>query len=137
MPFGDPTPFRYPQSLRAFLNGDFDLGFHHFEPYRETLIKAFDDQLETYSRRFEATEKDGVITLTLVLPGFKSSEVDVQLDKGLLKVHAKSGAREIEQSINVGQNIDGDKVEASLEHGILTVTLHKFAADKPRKVTVK
>ncbi len=136
MPIGDPT-FRPPQSLRAFLDGDFSIGFHHFEPYQETILRAFDHQLETYSRRFEATEKDGVTILTLVLPGFKQSEVDVELEKGILTVRAGKGDKQVEQSINVGYDIDGDKVGATLENGILTITLVKLESAKPRKVVVK
>lgn len=127
---------RYPQSLRAFLDGDFSLGFHSFEPYTDALIQAFDHQLETYSRRFEANEKDGVVTYSLVLPGFKQSEVDVQLDKGLLTVKAESGTREVEQSLSVGSNIDSNRIGAKLENGILTVTLVRLEPTNPRKIVV-
>ena len=121
-------------------NRDFDLGFHSFrvfDPLPISLSRFFDHEFDAYSRRFEVTEKENGFELTLELPGFKSADLDVQLEKGLLTVKAKNERDEVESSISVGQDIDPEKVDAVLENGLLVISLHKRESTKPRKVIVK
>lgn len=118
-------------------NQDVNLGFYSFREFPISLAHLFDHELSGYSRRFEVTEKDGGYELTLELPGFKSGDLDVQLEKGVLSVHAKNERDEVESSITVGEDIDPDKVDAIIENGLLTIKLQKKESAKPRKVTVK
>lgn len=119
-------------------NRDLSFGFHHFEPIAsDSISRFFNHEVSLYSRRFEASEIKGVLTLTLELPGFKPADLDVQLEKGLLTVKAKNARDEIEQSINVGRDVDPDLLEATLVDGILTLKLPKLASAQPRKVNVK
>lgn len=119
------------------LNRNFDVGYHHFEPLATSLANLFDYEINSYSRRFEAGEKDGNLTLTLELPGFKQSDVDIKLERGILTVSAKNARDEITQSINVGRDIDADKVEAKLEDGLLQIVLPKLDAAKPKRILLK
>jgi len=118
-------------------NRDFDLGFHSFRTFPVALSSFFDHELDSFARRFEVGEENDNLTLTLELPGFKQSEIDVKLEKGILTVAAKNARNEVSQSITVGSDIDGEKVEAKLEDGILTLTLPKLESAKPRKIAIK
>lgn len=87
------------------------------------------------------------------LPGIKSDELDIQITSNGISV---SGERKIpgegngvkyhrrereagkfSRSINLPCEIDVNAVEASLENGILTVTIPKAEVAKPRQITVK
>jgi HSP20 family molecular chaperone IbpA len=127
-------------SLIRLLNRDFNIGYHHFtpnKPFADSLVDFFDHEVDLYSRRFRVDEKDGVTTLSLDLPGFKSTDLDIQLERGILTIKAKNARDEIDSSINVGVEMDPDKVEAKLEDGVLTLTLHRLESTKARKVAVK
>ncbi len=102
-----------------------------------SLADLFDDELYSFGHRFDASEENGVLTLTLALPGFKQTDVNVELEKGVLTVSAKKGIKDIVQSVTVGSDVDADKIDAKLEDGLLTVKLPKLEAAKPRKVVVK
>lgn len=121
-------------------NRDFNLGFHSlraFDSFPLALSSFFDHEFDSFSRRFKVTEKGEGFELVLDLPGFKSSDLDVQLEKGLLSVRAKNEHDEVENSITVGNDIDPEKVDAVLENGRLVINLSKRESAKPRKVVVK
>lgn len=127
-------PFHY---LAPHRNRDFDVGFHSFRPFPISLSRFFDHELESYSRRFEMGEENGVLTLTLELPGFKREDIDIHFERGLLTLVAKNSRDEITQSVNVGSDVDTDKVEATLENGLLKLVLPRLESSKPRKILIK
>jgi len=47
------------------------------------------------------------------------------------------GFRRFDRSIELPHDVEADKVEASLHNGVLTITLPKLEAVKPRRITVK
>jgi len=121
-------------------NRDFNLGFHSlraFDSLPLALSSFFDHEFDSFSRRFKVTEKGEGFELVLDLPGFKSADLDIQLEKSVLTVRAKNEQDEVENSITVGQDIDPEKVDATLENGRLVIRLQKRESAKPRKVVVK
>jgi HSP20 family protein len=80
------------------------------------------------------------------LPGVKKEDVTVELDNGVLTVGAKRTAacatecqKEVafERSINLPEGIDPAKIQAVYENGLLTLTLAKPEAVKPRRIDVQ
>lgn len=83
------------------------------------------------------------------LPGVKPEAVDIQVVDGVLTLKASretpdaaylrrermSGA--FVRSIELPAGVDADRVEAALRDGILTITLPKAEAAKPRRIPVK
>jgi HSP20 family protein len=88
------------------------------------------------------------------LPGFKKDEVDVTLENATLTISAERNAETKEggqkgesllqerrwgryvRSFTLPPTVDEQKVDAHLEHGVLTITLNKRDEVKPRKITV-
>ena len=87
------------------------------------------------------------------LPGIKPDELDIQVTaagisiSGERKISAEgNGAKyhrrereagKFSRLINLPGEVDVNKVEASMENGILKVTIPKSEAAKPRQITVK
>ncbi|MCF6311040.1 MAG: Hsp20/alpha crystallin family protein [Verrucomicrobiales bacterium] len=81
------------------------------------------------------------------LPGFKKSEVKVELNDGTLlvecerKVVAEDGVERsgvvFRRAMSVPEGIQADKVGAKLEDGVLTITLPKAEERKAREIKVK
>ena len=87
------------------------------------------------------------------LPGIKPDELDIQVAaagisiSGERKISAEgNGAKyhrrereagKFSRLINLPGEVDVNKVEASMENGILKVTIPKSEAAKPRQITVK
>ncbi len=92
-------------------------------------------------------------TVKAELPGLKKEDIRITLHDGVLtlsgerraeKAHdAKGGSRnerffgQFERSINLPMQVDGTRVTASYEDGVLTVTLPKAEAAKPRQIEIQ
>lgn len=78
------------------------------------------------------------------LPGVKKSDVNIELHNAVLTVTYAKGAKEGEgesterftRSISVPDGVDADRISAKHEDGLLTVTMPKAEADKPRNINV-
>jgi len=78
------------------------------------------------------------------LPGVAREDIGVEWADGRLTLQASrkqpsAGAEEsvsFSRTVDVPQEIQGDKVTAAYENGVLTVTLPKKEETKPRKITV-
>lgn len=122
------------------LNRDFTLGYHNYAPFSafDSLIdRVFDNALYSTSRHLALDETDDAYSLSLELPGFKQSEVEVTLNGETLTVAAKKGDRSYQQSVTLPRGVDADKIEARLEDGLLSISLPKSALAKPRKIALK
>jgi HSP20 family protein len=74
------------------------------------------------------------------LPGVNRDEINVEMVDGYLSVSAtrKQGEESfsVNRSIAIPEAVQADKVSATYENGVLTVTLPKQEQAKPRKIAV-
>lgn len=78
------------------------------------------------------------------LPGIKKEDINIEVVDGFLTLQAtrkeKQGDAEksyaLSRSVMLQDEVQADKISASYENGILTVTIPKREASKPRKITV-
>jgi len=90
--------------------------------------------------------------LKLEMPGVSRDDLSVTLDNNELiiegKVHdtvpesstlkyAEYSLYNYYRAFRVGEDIDRNTIDATLENGILTLTLHKAEEAKPKKIEVK
>jgi HSP20 family protein len=102
--------------------------------------------------RTNIVEQDDNFLVTMEMPGLSKKDVEVGIEGDVLivkggheqeeKTEEKgivrreySSAR-FERSFTVGKDIDPEKVKASMENGILTVTLPKRAEKVGRKIDI-
>jgi HSP20 family protein len=72
------------------------------------------------------------------IPGVAAADLDVKVEKDLLTIEAQRGERiRYERAFSLPDTIDGAKIEARLDAGVLTVRLPKAEAVRPRKVEVR
>jgi HSP20 family protein len=92
-------------------------------------------------------------TVKAEIPGMKKEEIKLSLHDGVLtlsgerrseKAHDEKGSLRnerffghFERSINLPMQVDGTRVAASYEDGVLTVTLPKAEAAKPRQIEIQ
>lgn len=138
---------RYHQPLsNAF--GDFDQWFQNpLEGFGRFFEMA--NQLNRYSEMGLASdlyEDDDHFFVRVELPGVKKKDLNLELNDGTLTVGFERSSDSKEDSpegtvwkraVTVPDGVDAGKVSAKLEDGILTVTLPKSEARKPRKISVK
>ncbi|MCB1090436.1 MAG: Hsp20/alpha crystallin family protein [Verrucomicrobiae bacterium] len=91
-------------------------------------------------------EDDGNYFAKVELPGVKKEDLNVELHEHQLTVSCErrvdseskesAGESVLKRVFTVPEGIDGEKVSAKLEDGILTVTLPKSPERKPRQISV-
>jgi HSP20 family protein len=100
-------------------------------------------------------ETDNDVVVKAVMPGVKADEINISVDRDVLTLRGETKAeneekdedrnyhfREIRyaryaRSLRLPTLVDSDKAKAEFEDGILTLTLPKAEAVKPKSITVK
>ena len=138
-----------------------DFPFYPF--YLSRMRDEFDRLIERFSREFpvafesdgwrwglEVDDQDNAVVVRAEAPGFEPGDFNVQVTDSTLSLRAsrktetkKKDSKETEtverecyDTIVLPPGIDANKVEARYQNGVLTVTLPKTAAAKPKKIAV-
>jgi HSP20 family protein len=106
-----------------------------------------------FSPAMDVYETPDAVVVKMLLPGFKPEEVQVNLKGDTLTISserkeetAPEGAdyyiREVRhgtfsRTVRLGVPVDGDKAEATYEHGVLTLTLPKKEEVRGKVISVK
>lgn len=90
--------------------------------------------------------------LRLALPGVRSEDIELSVERGLLAIEARDqvatpepaqslyrefGGQHYRRSFALNDELDDSAVSARLANGILTVTIPKRAEVKPRSITIE
>jgi HSP20 family protein len=71
------------------------------------------------------------------VPGFKPEQIEVTLEDGLLTVKGQSEKRNFSRTFTVPEDVDEERIEAKVEHGMLVLTLTLLPKAQPKRITVK
>jgi HSP20 family protein len=130
---------------------------------RDNVDRLFDSMLSSFSPEFSSTDArlfppvnvwqdETSLYVEAELPGYSMDDIDVSILENRLTISGKRELQWPEQASVLRQErrtgefnrtftlpieIDSEKVQASFEHGVLTITLPKAAAAQPRKIQVK
>lgn len=97
------------------------------------------------------SEEGDAVVLRLEMPGVSKEGIDVQIDGDTLTVHGRRNPyaenvtyvireranADYRAAYTLDERVDRGKVEAKMEHGVLTLRLHLKEEVKPRKIEVK
>ena len=75
--------------------------------------------------------------LEIELPRFKSENINVSIDNGVLHVSAEQDSLKFYSSESFPDFLDAKTIAAKLDHGVLYVSASKLEAAKPRKIKVQ
>jgi HSP20 family protein len=103
----------------------------------------------------DVRETKDALEVVAELPGMRPEEVEVNIENNVLSISGEKkqeltdgdGERQyhvierrsgrFERSFTLPRTVDSDRISARFDHGVLTVTLPKADAAKPRKVEVR
>jgi len=99
---------------------------------------------------YEYEDKVGIVA---EIPGLDKKQLNVEVEEGVLTISgdkhsifedegAKVLRRELKQSsfkrsFELGEQLDGDNINASFKDGVLSVSIPKIEPEKPKKTSVK
>jgi HSP20 family molecular chaperone IbpA len=97
-------------------------------------------------------EDGDLVTLFADLPGVSKENLEVQIDKDTLKITGKRATanetatqvyydeipyRDYYRAFTIGEEIDREKITASMNNGVLKLTLPKHEKSKPKRIEIK
>jgi HSP20 family protein len=107
---------------------------------------------QVFIPRTDIIEKTDSIILIADMPGVDEQHMDITLEKGVLTIYgtvdaayhqeyrvayAEYSIGDYRRSFRVTDEIDQDKIEATVKNGVLRLILPKAEQAKPKKITVK
>jgi HSP20 family protein len=115
------------------------------------VTKQQEQERKLIRSRCNICEDDGKILLRLEMPGVKKENLDVNIENNQLKILGKREAAEEEgtyiikerregdfyQVYTLDETVDKNKVDATMENGVLLLTLYLKEAEKPKKIEIK
>jgi HSP20 family protein len=136
----------WPESLHRFRR-EMDNWFGRF------LTNGGGEERNWFALPVNVAESENAFEVSVDLPGFKADEVNVELHDGVLNItgerrhesqeEGKTWHRverrygQFQRSVNLGHDVDANKVQAHYKDGVLNVTVPKSEASKPKKISVK
>lgn len=144
------SPFRRMTNLRDEVDQLFDYAFgrllgSHENGRNQQMLEGWGPAVNLYD------DKDS-LTIQAELPGMKKDDIQINLQDGFLSI---SGERKQEQkfenaetyrserflgrfhrTISLPSEVDAEKIKASYNDGVLTVTLPKSEKAKPKQIPV-
>jgi HSP20 family protein len=126
-----------------------------FDPFRD--VDRFADEVDQLFRRsatsfpMDAVRHGNQVFVSFDLPGIDPDAIDVTVERDTLTVSATRKFERAEgdevlagerpqgtftRRVLLGQNLDAAKLEATYDHGVLTVTIPVAEQAQPRKINV-
>jgi HSP20 family protein len=129
---------------------DFDRAFHRIASQAHEGEGNGHGSTATYP--VDVREEDHRFVVEAEMPGFTKDQVEISLEDGVLSIAAERSAdalsegrhhvherrhTRVARKFTLPQSVDPGAVEASLEHGVLTLTIGKREEVKARRIEVK
>jgi len=130
-------------------------GLGVFEDMDRVFRSLFDEDFLSNGSRLtvDVREEEDSYVLEAELPGLSEKDIDVKVDNGLL--HISAGKEEKKEQKSEGyllkerrsssyhrtfvlpKDVDREKIDANFTNGLLTLSIPKVEAAKPRQIEVK
>ncbi|MBV9439183.1 MAG: Hsp20/alpha crystallin family protein [Candidatus Eremiobacteraeota bacterium] len=115
------------------------------DPNRRPTGSLVGDLLGFQPFRFQQPESVGLdirrtdqgYTLEIPVPGFRPDQIEVSVEDRELTVQGNADRRRFTRAIVLPDEIDPERIEAHVEHGLLTLQLPLHARMQPRRIEVR
>ena len=103
----------------------------------------FEQKATSFTNYHTELTEDGKIKLVVNVVGHNPKDVEVEANNGELKIKAQKSegsslfVKNINLSFTIGREYDETSAEASIENGLLTLTLDKKEEMKSKKIKIK
>ena len=121
----------------------------------DDLYPDYGEDMDKLSMPVELADKKDEYDIRAELPGVKKEDLDIDLNEGYLTIRAKKESEKFEddkcyrksefkygefsRSIYLPQEVDSEKIDAKLEHGVLKIRIPKLEKtnESVKKIVVK
>ena len=100
-------------------------------------MDPFQSPFRSWDFGFEVTRTESGYEVEVPIPGFNSSSIEMTLKDGIVSVNGRTDRRTFSRSFSVPEDVDPEKINASIADGMLTITLERRPEAQPKRITIK
>ena len=120
--------------------------------FRNQLLREPDGEADHFRPVVDIEEDDHRVLITADLPGVKQEDLEITVKDGVLLLSGKRESKLEEKTdvryyserctgaffrqFRLGRKVDPEKIQATLQDGVLTIELPKRAEAQPRQIPV-
>jgi HSP20 family protein len=82
-------------------------------------------------------DRNGDIVFTVDMPGVQKKDIELMVDKHMVKVTAKTEDRDYSFSQEFQMELNPSKVKANFNNGVLDITIEKAEESQGKKIAIK
>ncbi len=124
--------------MRNLARGDRDSGLANrpsdmfgWDPFRNFFSNLSQFQGLDINRTDQGYE------IEVPVAGYNPDQVEVTLDNDVLQITGKNERRSFTRSLVLPEEIDSENIEATVEHGLLTVKMNLSPKAQPKKIAIR
>lgn len=85
----------------------------------------------------DVTRTEDGYDVEIPVPGYRPQDIDITYQDGVITASGRSERRSFTRSISVPEDIDEERIEANVEHGILMLHLKQLPERQPRRISIR
>ena len=122
---------------------------NQFKSFSNPAVGQMPNQVKKSPAFANIKEFDGHFLISLAIPGFNKSNVEIKQEKNILSVHGKQEANndvkflkkefapsEFTRTFTLPEDVNTDAISATFEQGILNITVPKGEKAQPKKIEI-
>lgn len=86
---------------------------------------------------YDVTRTERGYEVDVPIPGYGADDIEISFQDSVVTVTGKNPRRNFTRSFTVPEDVDADKIEASVRNGMLTLLLERRPEMQPKKIQVK
>jgi len=116
---------------------------------QQAQVVRREEQTQYFQPAADIAETAEAVILKLDMPGVAKDDVDITIDKDMLSITGRAQPEEAGESVyretyvgdyrrqfTLSADVDPNDVSAAMKDGVLTVTVGKAKAAKPKKIKI-
>lgn len=122
---------------------------NHFKSFANPTVGQMPHQVKKSPALANIKEFDGHFLISLAIPGFNKSNVEIKQENNILIVQGKQEANneakflkkefaptEFTRTFTIPEDVNVDSISATFEQGILNITISKGEKAQPKKIEI-
>jgi len=108
-------------------------------PYNDFFNDAFDTLLTRSNLKQLPDYKvdNDELKMSFDVPGFSKKDLDISVENSVIYIKGKTDTREISKQYKVGSDWDLSKTDATVQDGVLNVSIPKLEEKKKKVIEIK
>ena len=121
---------------------------YYIRPYRPQMRRRMENVEHANILRVDVREEDNEFIITTAVPGLSAEDLNIQVLDNVVRIEGEYATSDGEhllrempegkfiRTLRLPSEIDADKVEAKIKNGILSLSLPKVEAARPKTIKI-